>query len=66
MDGVVWDGAPSHRGKLMGQVGFARIFLPPYWPELNPPERVFEELRRDIAGTLKERYTRLYRRKRLL
>ena len=29
MDGVVWDGAPSHRGKLMGQVGFARIFCQP-------------------------------------
>ncbi len=50
MNGVVWEGAPSHRGKLMGQLGFARIFLPPYSPELNPPERVFEELRRDIEG----------------
>lgn len=34
----------------MGQVGFARIFLPPYSPELNPAERIFEELRRDIEG----------------
>ena len=34
MDGAVWDGAPSHRGKLMGQVGIARIFLPAYSPEL--------------------------------
>ncbi len=50
MDGVVWDGAPSHRGKLMGQVGFARIFLPAYSPELNPAERVFEEVRRHIEG----------------
>ena len=50
MDGVVWDGAPSHRGKRMGQVGFARIFLPPYSPELNPAERVFEEVRRHIEG----------------
>ncbi len=48
MDGVVWDGAPSHRGKLMGQVGFARISLPAYSPELNPAERVFEEIRRHI------------------
>jgi len=50
MDGVVWDGAPSHRGKLMGQVGFARIFLPAYSPELNPAERVFEEVRRHVEG----------------
>ena len=50
MDGVVWDGASSHRGKLMGQVGFARIFLPAYSPELNPAERVFEEIRRQVEG----------------
>ena len=34
----------------MGQVGFARIFLPAYSPELNPAERVFEEGRRHIEG----------------
>ena len=50
MDGVVWDGASSHRGKLMGQVGFARVFLPAYSPELNPAERVFEEVRRHVEG----------------
>lgn len=50
MDGVVWDGASSHRGKLMGQVGFARIFLPSYSPELNPAERVFQEVRRQVEG----------------
>ncbi len=50
MDGVVWDGASSHRGKLMGQVGFARILLPAYSPELNPAERVFEEVRRQVEG----------------
>ena len=50
MDGVVWDGAPSHRGKLMGQLGFKRIFLPAYSPELNPAERVFEEVRQHIEG----------------
>ncbi len=50
MDGVVWDGAPSHRGKLMGQVGFGRIFLPAYSPELNPAERVFEEVRQHVEG----------------
>ena len=50
MDGVVWDGAPSHRGKLMGQLGFGRISLPAYSPELNPAEGVFEEVRRHIEG----------------
>ena len=50
MDGVVWDGAPSHRDKLMGQLGFGRISLPAYSPELNPAERVFEEVRRRIEG----------------
>ena len=34
----------------MGQVGFARIFLPAYSPELNPAERVFEEVRRHVEG----------------
>ncbi len=50
MDGVVWDGAPSHRGKLMGRLGFSRIFLPSYSPELNPAERVFEEVRQHVEG----------------
>jgi len=49
-DAVVWDGASAHRGQAMGQVGFVRIALPPYSPELNPPERVFEVLRQKIEG----------------
>lgn len=49
-DAVVWDGASAHRGHAMGQLGFARICLPSYSPELNPAERVFEELRRAIEG----------------
>ena len=52
LDGVVWDGAPSHSGKLMDEVGFGRIFLPAYSPELNLAERVFEEVRRHIEGTV--------------
>ena len=47
---VVWDGAPSHRHELVGGVGLALIGLPPYSPELNPAERVFEEVRRWIEG----------------
>ena len=34
----------------MGGLGFGRIFLPAYSPELNPAERVFEEVRRHVEG----------------
>ncbi len=50
LDAVVWDGASAHRGKAMSQLASNWIFLPPYSPELNPAERVFEELRRAIEG----------------
>ncbi len=36
----------------MGEVGFGRIFLPAYSPELNPAERVFEEVRRHVEGAV--------------
>jgi transposase len=49
-DAVIWDGASAHRGKAMGEVGFERLFLLPYSPELNPCERVFEWLRARIEG----------------
>jgi transposase len=49
-DAVIWDGASAHRGKAMGEVGFERVFLLPYSPELNPCERVFEWLRGKIEG----------------
>lgn len=39
-DAVILDGASAHRGKAMGEVGFERIYLLPYSPELNPCERV--------------------------
>jgi len=34
----------------MGKLGFVRTFLPAYSPELNPAERVFEEVRGHIEG----------------
>lgn len=49
-DAVVWDGASVHRGQKMGELGFVRIALPGYSPELNPPERIFEYLRSKIEG----------------
>ena len=47
---LVWDSAPSHRAKLVREVGPPLLALPPYSPELNPAERVFEELRRAVEG----------------
>ena len=49
-DAVVWDGAGAHRGKRLRGLPIARIFLPPYSPELNPAERVLEEVRRRAEG----------------
>ena len=47
---VVWDGAPGHRHQRVQKLGMPLIGLPPYSPELNPAERVFEEVRRWIEG----------------
>lgn len=50
LETVIWDGASSHRGQEIGTLPMNRIFLPPYSPELNPVERIFEEVRREIEG----------------
>ena len=48
---LVWDGARSHRSELVGSVvGVKTIVQPAYSPELNPAERVFEEVRRWVEG----------------
>ena len=47
---LVWDGAGSHRGKLLETLKTKRVFLPSYSPELNPAERIFEEIRRVVEG----------------
>jgi hypothetical protein len=47
---LVWDSAPSHRARLVRQAGPPLVALPPYSPELNPAERIFEELRRAVEG----------------
>jgi hypothetical protein len=49
---LVWDNAPSHTAKRVRALGLPLIALPPYAPELNPAERVFEELRRAIEGVV--------------
>jgi hypothetical protein len=36
----------------MGELSFERICLPPYSPQLHPPERVFEVLRQAVEGAV--------------
>lgn len=50
LETVIWDGASSHRGQEIGALPMNRVFLPPYSPELNPAERIFEEVRREVEG----------------
>ncbi|MFH1084908.1 MAG: transposase [Chloroflexota bacterium] len=47
---VVWDRARGHRGPAYAAVSVKRLEQPPYSPELNPAERVFEHLRSKIEG----------------
>ncbi len=54
LEAVVWDKAPSHRAKSLAELGTVRVFLPSYSPELNPAERVFEEVRRRVEGKVYE------------
>ena len=51
---VVWDGAPCHKGKRIADLETKRIALPSYSPELNPAERVFEEMRARVEGVVYE------------
>jgi transposase len=50
LDGLVWDNAPSHRDADIRALDLAQVALPPYSPELNPAERLFEEIRRQVEG----------------
>ena len=50
LDALVWDGAPSHADAAVRAVGLPLVPLPPYSPELNPAERLFEEVRRRVEG----------------
>jgi DDE superfamily endonuclease len=50
LDGLVWDNAPSHRDADITDLDLAFVGLPPYSPELNPAERLFEEIRRRVEG----------------
>jgi hypothetical protein len=50
IEAVIWDNAPGHTAGLIRACGVPTVNLPPYSPELNPVERIFEELRRQIEG----------------
>ena len=52
LDGLVWDNAPSHRDGDITDLDLAFVGLPSYSPELNPAERLFEEIRRRFEGTV--------------
>ena len=58
---LVWDGAPGHRDEWVRELGMPLVGLPPYSPQLNPAERVFQEVRRAIEGkvyaTLEDKMT---------
>ena len=49
---VVWDGASGHSSDDAKSTGLATVIQPPYSPELNPAERVFQEARRDVEGVV--------------
>lgn len=59
--GLAWDGAGSHRGQPVRAVGLPTVIQPAASPELNPAERVFEEVRRAVEGrtypTLQDKMT---------
>jgi putative transposase len=46
---LVLDGAPNHNsGDLKIPANIKLVFLPPYSPELNPQENIWEEIREKI------------------
>jgi hypothetical protein len=47
---LVWDRARGHRGPAYADIDIQRIEQPPYSPELNPAERVFQYVRDKIEG----------------
>ena len=43
---------PSHRGNDVKALGAMLVIQPPYSPELNPAERVFEAIRAEVEGKI--------------
>ena len=49
---LILDGAPAHRSKLNLPEKLCLMFLPAYSPELNPVERLFQELRKALSNQI--------------
>jgi hypothetical protein len=49
---LVWDRATTHHDQGVRALGLPLVEQPPASPELNPTERVFEELRRVVEGKI--------------
>jgi hypothetical protein len=60
---IIWDGARGHHGPAYEGIEVPLIQQPPYSPELNPAERVFEYLRDHVEGRV---YGTLTARKRAI
>jgi hypothetical protein len=54
IDVIIWDGASSHRANEVQKLEPTLICQPPYAPELNPAERVFEAVRQEVEGIVYE------------
>jgi hypothetical protein len=54
VEAVDWDRARSHRSTVVKGVGVRLVEQPPYAPEVQPAERIFEELRREVDGVIDE------------
>ena len=46
---LVLDGAPNHRGQLTLPDNIKLLYLPPYSPELNPKENLWDEIGEKIS-----------------
>lgn len=53
---LILDGAGSHRSEKVDYGEIDKQVLPPYSPELNPVERFFQELRRELKNKVYQTY----------
>lgn len=58
---LIFDGAGSHRSEKVIYGEITKEVLPPYSPELNPVERFFQELRRELKNKVYESYEEVER-----
>lgn len=58
-DALVWDGSGGHKGKEVKATGMIVVEQPPVSPELNPAERVGEEIRAHTEGRI---YKNVYKK----